>query len=230
MIKNEYLRIRSNLLSVISRARRDGIDVSGINVPSIPKRITDGSVRRIQKIHEEAKHEIAKRRRIKRRRQQKISELPPRKPRAALDNLETIIEEAITFVDTVHSSDFTRYQDAVNACGNMAHDLIEEMLTENETELYSKYPGHVDAWYSIMAENMLIDAAEEILRTRQSQLEYYLYGFSSDTGGMPNSDPKPIIYAAFRQLMGTPLSGEEFERLITGPFEAEEPFSDGWEE
>lgn len=231
MYSSEYARIRKNLMSVLSRARRDGVEVSDINIPNIPKRITEGSVRRIKKIHEEAKHEIAKRRRIKRyERAKKPKEiLPKRKPRAALDNLIAIVEKAMIFADDIHESEYSYYEGCVRACGEKAHELIEEMLTENETEAMAKYPGHSDEFYEIVAENVMIDAAEEILRNRQQQLEYYLYGFSSEKGGMPDSDPKPIYYAAFRSLMGKPLTSEEYEKLITGPFELEEPFSEGEE-
>ena len=57
VIRNEYKRVRTNLLKSINRYKKKGIDVSSFKVPKQPKRITEGSLRRIQKIAEEWKYE-----------------------------------------------------------------------------------------------------------------------------------------------------------------------------
>ena len=48
--ENEYYRIRSRIQHRLSAYRVKGYDVSSINVPSIPKRITEGSINRLSKI------------------------------------------------------------------------------------------------------------------------------------------------------------------------------------
>lgn len=48
--ENEYYRIRSRVQRRLSAYRVKGYDVSSINVPSIPKRITEGSINRLSKI------------------------------------------------------------------------------------------------------------------------------------------------------------------------------------
>jgi len=48
--ENEYYRIRSRVQHRLSAYRVKGYDVSSINVPSIPKRITEGSISRLSKI------------------------------------------------------------------------------------------------------------------------------------------------------------------------------------
>ena len=48
--ENEYYRIRSRIQHRLSAYRVKGYDVSSINVPSIPKRITEGSISRLSKI------------------------------------------------------------------------------------------------------------------------------------------------------------------------------------
>ena len=48
--ENEYYRIRSRIQHRLSAYRVKGYDVSSINVPTIPKRITEGSINRLSKI------------------------------------------------------------------------------------------------------------------------------------------------------------------------------------
>ena len=48
--ENEYYKIRSRIQHRLSAYRVKGYDVSSINVPSIPKRITEGSINRLSKI------------------------------------------------------------------------------------------------------------------------------------------------------------------------------------
>ena len=48
--ENEYYRIRSRVQHRLSAYRVKGYDVSSINIPSIPKRITEGSINRLSKI------------------------------------------------------------------------------------------------------------------------------------------------------------------------------------
>lgn len=48
--ENEYYRIRSKVQHRLSAYRVKGYDVSSINIPSIPKRITEGSINRLSKI------------------------------------------------------------------------------------------------------------------------------------------------------------------------------------
>ena len=48
--ENEYYRIRSRIQHRLSAYRVKGYDVSSINVPAIPKRITEGSINRLSKI------------------------------------------------------------------------------------------------------------------------------------------------------------------------------------
>lgn len=48
--ENEYYRIRSRVQHRLSAYRVKGYDVSDINVPAIPKRITEGSINRLSKI------------------------------------------------------------------------------------------------------------------------------------------------------------------------------------
>lgn len=47
---NEYYRVRSRVQHRLSAYRVKGYDVSSINVPAIPKRITEGSISRLSKI------------------------------------------------------------------------------------------------------------------------------------------------------------------------------------
>lgn len=48
--EQEYKRVRSRVQHRLSRYRVQGYDVSSINVPAIPKRITEGSINRLSKI------------------------------------------------------------------------------------------------------------------------------------------------------------------------------------
>lgn len=49
-IKQQYKKERKRILNYISKARKEGYDVSKVSVPSIPKKITRASVRRLEKI------------------------------------------------------------------------------------------------------------------------------------------------------------------------------------
>ena len=49
-MENEYYRIRSRGQHRLSAYRVKGYDVSSINIPSIPKRITEGSINRLSKV------------------------------------------------------------------------------------------------------------------------------------------------------------------------------------
>lgn len=48
--ENEYYKIRSRVQHRLSAYRVKGYDVNSINIPSIPKRITEGSINRLSKI------------------------------------------------------------------------------------------------------------------------------------------------------------------------------------
>lgn len=50
LLKNEYRKQRKRILGYLSDMRRRGYDTSGVSVPAIPKRITEGSIRRLDKL------------------------------------------------------------------------------------------------------------------------------------------------------------------------------------
>lgn len=58
--EQEYKRVRSRVQHRLSEYRVKGYDVSSINIPSIPKRITEASIRRLDKITTEyiRKHSV----------------------------------------------------------------------------------------------------------------------------------------------------------------------------
>ena len=58
--RKEYNRIRKNLRNRLYRARKKGIDTSNIKLPPIPKKITPGSIRKLEKKTKSAEKEIIK--------------------------------------------------------------------------------------------------------------------------------------------------------------------------
>lgn len=57
-LKQQYMQARKSFLSSLSRRRRAGFDVSHIKVPSIPKNITEGSIRQLNKAIENYKYDV----------------------------------------------------------------------------------------------------------------------------------------------------------------------------
>ena len=49
-IKSLYRKERNRILSQIRKLKKQGFDTSGVKVPSIPKKVTEGSIRRLEKI------------------------------------------------------------------------------------------------------------------------------------------------------------------------------------
>ena len=58
--RKEYNRIRKNLRNRLYRARKKGIDTSKIKLPPIPKKVTPGSIRKLEKKIKSAEKEIIK--------------------------------------------------------------------------------------------------------------------------------------------------------------------------
>lgn len=200
----EYYRLRENAQRIISRARRDDIDTSGLSIPPIPKRITAGSVRRMEKIHQEIKEEIARRRRIARR-------LPRRKSPVALENLKKMIEYAATYDEPGKTK---RYIAAVRASGNAAEVLLDRITEIVAKDVREKYPKKPPLWREITTENTIVTNAENLLREQEEKVNKFLFGYE-----WPTDDPKPSYYAIMRAMLGAPLSPEEEEDLFHGEFE-----------
>jgi len=219
----EYQRQWDNTRAILSRARRDGVDVSDLEMPSKPKRITAGSVRKITKIHDKILDEVAKRRRIKRYKEKRKAKekLPDRLPNAAIDNLQYIIDEAITF----REEDNPYYEACVNACGGTADDVFKAIKQDAYDEVRSKYHGHSDEWYDIMAHNSIVTKAENLLREGSDTLQKFLWFCDTKTGngGMPEDDPKPMYLRIIRSMLGKPMSPEEVEALIYGDIDEGTP-------
>lgn len=57
IIREEYNRQHRNLLQSIRRMKNKGIDVSTFDIPKKPKRITEGSIRKIEKVRKEWEYE-----------------------------------------------------------------------------------------------------------------------------------------------------------------------------
>lgn len=207
----EYMRVRANIQAILRRAQRDGIDVSDLVIPSIPKTITQGSVKRIKKIHDNIKNEVAKRRRIK-------DKIPPRPPRTALDNLEAMIQKAVNYDGMEPGDEWERsdvYVDMVNQSGEAAQNLLDYMEAKHERDIRAKYKGHSQEWYDVMTEITLIKCAEEVIRKETARTTAFLWGYA-----YPEDPPKPSYYAAIRELLGYPLTPKESERLLsTGQLE-----------
>lgn len=208
---SEYMRVRSNIQAILRRAQRDGIDVSDLEVPPIPKTITQGSVNRIKKIHDKIKNEVAKRRRIK-------DKIPPRPPRTALDNLEKMIQKAVNYDGMEPGDEWERsdvYVDMVNQSGEAAQNLLDYMKAKHARDIRAKYKGHSQEWYDVMTEITLIKCAEEVIRKETARTTAFLWGYA-----FPSQPPKPSYYAAIRELLGYPLTPKESERLLsTGQLE-----------
>lgn len=200
----EYYRIRQNAQRIISRARRDDIDTSGLSVPAIPKKITAGSIRRIEKAHQEIKEEIARRRRIARR-------LPRRKSPVALENLKAMFEYAATYDEEGKTK---RYIAAVQASGKAAEVLLDRITEIVAKDVREKYPKKPTLWREITTENTIITNAENLLREQEEKVNKFLFGYE-----WPTDDPKPSYYAIMRAMLGAPLSPEEEEELFRGEFE-----------
>ena len=49
-LKKEYMKERKRIQSYLSKQRKFGLEFSKNILPKIPKRITEGSIRRLQKI------------------------------------------------------------------------------------------------------------------------------------------------------------------------------------
>lgn len=200
----EYYRLRENAQRIISRARRDDIDTSGLYIPPIPKRITAGSVRRMEKIHQEIKEEIARRRRIARY-------LPRRKSPVALENLKKMIKDAANYHEKGKTE---RYIAAVQASGKAAQVLMDRIEEIVANDVQKKYPKKSPLWREITTENTIITNAENLLREQEEKVNKFLTGYE-----FPNEDPKPSYYAIMRAMLGAPLSPEEEEDLFHGEFE-----------
>ena len=54
-LEQDYKRERKRLQSLLSRRKKAGVDVSDIEIPGIPKKVTAGSIRRLQKLAQKIK-------------------------------------------------------------------------------------------------------------------------------------------------------------------------------
>lgn len=229
-MKAEYQRIRSNLLSLLSRAKRDGIEIDDLRakVPAIPKKITEGSIRRIRKIHEEAKHEVAKRRRTKRRSMK--YKAPEYVSDIALENIESMIEDAITdpqgairdYLREKYKGPgaYPNWEMCIVASGRAAEYLMRDALriaTRDAAKMKIKPDPRGTLtrleWNAMKARELVKERAEEVLRTASEAMERFLYGYQ-----MPPDMPKPEYYAILRAILADPLTPSE----IYGLFQAEE--------
>ncbi len=52
-LESQYRKVRSRLLQNLNRMEKRGYDISGINVPKIPKKITAGSIRTLERLNEQ---------------------------------------------------------------------------------------------------------------------------------------------------------------------------------
>lgn len=89
-VQKEYRRIRKNLSNRLYRARKKGVDTSKIKLPPIPKKITPGSIRNLEKKTKSAAKEIEKgKKRLKpqpkkpqtKKKQKKIKTRQPQQPK-----------------------------------------------------------------------------------------------------------------------------------------------------
>lgn len=67
LLKEEYMRNRRRIQKFLQRQRKAGVDTSGFEMPAIPKRITQGSINRLEKLTPKALKE-----KIKKPKQEKI--------------------------------------------------------------------------------------------------------------------------------------------------------------
>lgn len=220
----EYQKVRGNLLSILNRARRDGIQVDDLRgkVPDVPKKITEASVRRIKKIHGEVKHEVAKRRRLNRR-----YKTPEYVPDIALENLRDMINEAIEdpqgalrrwLQDNYRGPHaYPNWEICIRASGRAADILLDSAVALAKSEAAKMKPkpearGTMTRaeWNEAKARSIIRDRAEEVIRTARETMEHFLYGYQ-----MPSDAPKPELYAVVRAILGNPMTKAEIQDLVT---------------
>lgn len=152
-LKSEYRRVRKNLLSKINRYKRMGADVSGILIPSIPKKITFASIRRLKKIEVTKKikfpdlstGELISYQKF-RNLGFKLKELnnfynPPKNtPSETLRENESVFRESFEESENVSRETFNTKLDSYIP-------KFSDIVLDNFRELIDKYPNFVQAYF-----------------------------------------------------------------------------------
>lgn len=84
LLKEEYMRNRRRIQKFLQRQRKAGVDTSGFEMPAIPKRITQGSINRLEKLTPKVLKE-----KIKKPKQEKIKLPEPEKSEYEPSDIET---------------------------------------------------------------------------------------------------------------------------------------------
>lgn len=145
-IKQQYRKERNRILSTINRYKKAGYDVN-LEVPKIPKKITKGSVRRLQKIDvrtirskseyvdidtgEILNYEVAKRKRRKNvSRETKTEIYIPTESELALSRINEIIED---YPDRSRDLFKTKLASAISIYGSeKVGNIISDMISAGE--------------------------------------------------------------------------------------------------
>lgn len=221
-----YFRIRRNAQAILRDAKKDGIDVSDLEpmIPLIPKEITEGSIRRITKVHAAIKKEVARRRRLKR---YSMYKSPGNVSSKALDDLKAKIQTAINWVEdeVIGWHDGKRkvisatYKKMIRKSGRKANDIMQSLINRAKRKAEKMHPRPTSGgtitrsqWIENMAKIILIKTAEKILREYEEKVEHFLFGYG-DPGDI--SYDKPTDLLLFVKVMDEEVTPELLEELFS---------------
>lgn len=236
---NEYMRIRRNLLSSINRMKKMGIDIGDFEVPKIPKKITEGSIRRIKKTqadwHYKMRHgSIYVQRYQKQRyarairsamkldrefkeRQRKIykehKNADPRFMPTTQDRgigiLENIINKALQETDSPSSKDQESFYRVVKHRATIAIELFEATGTK-DPELRKEYNINLDE------DHLSYDNWMEMQQDLNEWLWYYKTSM--------NYDPEMSTIDHIISIFSKELTLEDKKRMATAETSVDEVF------
>lgn len=218
-LKKDYMKERKRIQSSFSRLRRMGyIETGKFNMPAIPKRITEGSIRRLEKInidkiydyfeyldYETGELEPAKKERQRRRSRKGVKRKPKNKKYMSLDEVisgnllstygysDDFISEILTKIEEIKSYNFKRV------------DMEQEVL-----DFVSKFDRAVTA--IIASVYLSADGLDRIVE---------------NTGAIIDLLDKAIYM--FYRGQGDEVMSEMFE-LITGEPQEDADYSDIYED
>ena len=198
----EYRRARAALLRKLSRSRAAGYDVSGVEIPAIPKRVTWGSARRLRKLS--AKISVQKK-------TGKITRALPVFETKLLDTFDKMIQDAESYIDDDTNSSLARAKEA----------LVRHRAEEARQE-YISHGLNVDTTRRANAEYNLEKTWPMLIEI----LEGFLYG--SDQGY--NGDLSQLFWLFTRLCEDPekPMTEEERKKYAegTGSWAAEMYYGD----
>ncbi len=211
-LESEYRRIRKNLGARIRRAKQAGRLPEPASLPAIPKKITEGSVRKLQKLLDKFFRGPKKR--------VEEPELPDTADEAAYNNfMSKIIEaeewagERFDWVNRAIRDDptlakepkFSHWVGYVNRSGAHLHDAVDDALLSMKDENNLTYR---------QALHFFVKRIELLYRSYNDKFNQYLHGYADY-----DDPPKAQYFLMLMDVLNIKLTPYEMNAVMEAAFE-----------